>query len=130
MGTFSVDIRVASMGCQVSENLPALVDTGAVFTVVPASTLSRLGVVPTTSRTFEYANGEQAELGIAEARVTADGHETMTWVMFGEDESGEALLGSYTLQGLFLGADTRNERLVPAVPRLCRHYISSTTRSS
>ena len=118
MGIFSISINVASRDGQTSEDIPALVDTGAVFTVVPASVLGRLGVVPTTSRTFEYADGEQAELGIAEARVTADGHETTTWVIFGEDESGEALLGAYALEGMLLNVDPHNQRLVPGVGSL------------
>ena len=50
---------------------------------------------------------------MAEVRVTVEDQDTTTWAIFGEDESGEALLGAVTLQELLLGIDTYHERLVP-----------------
>ena len=113
MGTFSVTMEVFGMDGQQSEELLALVDTGATTTVVPRSILRRLGITPMDRQTFSYANGQRVDLDLAEVRARVDGRQTTTWVIFGEDESGEALLGAYTLQGTFLGVDTRNERLVP-----------------
>ena len=113
MGTFSVRILVEPVDGSGSQKLMALVDTGAISTVVPASILRGLGVVPTRTRTFVYANGQTADLGMAEVRVTVEDQDTTTWAIFGEDESGEALLGAVTLQELLLGIDTYHERLVP-----------------
>lgn len=113
MGTFSVTIKVFGPDDQQSEELPALVDTGATTTVVPRSVLTRLGITPMDRQTFSYANGQRVDLDLAEVRVRVDGRQTTTWVIFGEDENGEALLGAYTLQGTFLGVDTRNEGLIP-----------------
>ena len=112
MGTFSVSIQVGNLQETEFEELSALVDTGATTTVIPASILRRLGVTPTTSQTFEYASGERVELDMAEIRVRVEGRETGTWVVFGNDDAG-ALLGAYTLEGVFLGVDPYNRRLIP-----------------
>ena len=113
MGTFSVMIEVYGRDGGEFEEIMALVDTGATTTVAPKSILTRLGVTPMDRQTFSYANGQRVDLDMAEVQVRVDGRQTTTWVIFGEDESGEALLGAYTLQGAFLGVDTRNERLIP-----------------
>ena len=96
-----------------SAKLPALVDTGAKTTVVPRYILTRLGITARDRQTFSYANGQRVDLDMAEVQVCVNGRQTTTWVIFGEEENGEALLGAYTLQGTFLGVDTRNERLIP-----------------
>jgi clan AA aspartic protease len=111
MGTFSVTIEISDLERRASEEVEALVDTDATSTVVPASILGRLGITPVSQQTFEYANGERIELDMAQAIVRVEGRETITWVIFGE-ESG-ALLGAYTLEGVFLGVDPYNQRLVP-----------------
>ena len=113
MGTFSVSIQVGNLQETEFEELTALVDTGATTTVIPASSLRRLGVNPTTSQTFEYDSGERVELDMAEIRVRVEGRETGTWAVFGNDYA-VALLGTYnTLEGVFLGVDPYNRRLVP-----------------
>ncbi|MCY4653573.1 MAG: retroviral-like aspartic protease family protein [Dehalococcoidia bacterium] len=112
MGTFSVSIQVGDVQGMEFEELTALVDTGATTTVIPASILHRLGVTPAARRTFEYASGEEVELDMAEIKVRVEGRETGTWAVFGNDNTG-ALLGAYTLEGVFLGVDPYNRRLIP-----------------
>ncbi len=112
MGTFSVNIQLGNLQGLEFEELEALADTGATTTVIPASVLRDLGVTPTTSQTFEYASGERVELDMAEVRVRVEDRETLTWVVFGNDDAG-ALLGGYTLEGVFLGVDPYNRRLIP-----------------
>ncbi len=111
MGTFSVNIQIGNPDGTEFEELESLVDTGATTTVIPASVLRRMGVVPTMYQTFEYASGEEVELGMAEVRVRVEDRETSTWVVFGSDDAG-ALLGAYTLEGVFLGVDPYNRRLI------------------
>ena len=113
MGTFSVPIEIGDAQGQQFETINVLVDDRLMPTVIPASILLRIGIVPTTHEIFEYASGEQVELGMAEAIVRAQGEETHTWVVFGED-SRDATLGKYTLGGLFLRVDAECQRLVPA----------------
>ena len=112
MGTFSVTIEIGGVGAESLEKVDALIDTGATTTVVPGSVLRRLGISPTRSETFEYAGGERVELDMAEARARVDGRETTTWVIFGE-EGSSALLGAYTLEGVFLGVDPYGRKLIP-----------------
>jgi len=49
---------------------------------------------------------------MAPATVKVEGRETITWVTFGEEGTG-ALLGAYTLEGMFLEVDPYNQRLIP-----------------
>ncbi len=112
MGTFSVNIQIGNPQETEFEELTALVDTGATTTVIPASVLRRLGVTLITSQTFEYASGEEVQLDMAEIRARVEGRETGTWAVFGNDNAG-ALLGAYTLEGVFLGVDPYNRRLIP-----------------
>ena len=112
MGPFSVTMEIGGVGAENLEEVDALVDTGATTTVIPGSVLRRLGISPTRRETFEYAGGERADLDMAEARARVAGRETTTWVIFGE-EGTSALLGAYTLEGVFLGVDPYGQKLIP-----------------
>lgn len=118
MGTFSVKIQVGDTDGQTSEEMDALVDSGAMMSVVPASTLRRLGIEPVKSEVFERADsGEQVALDMGHANVRIQGKETISWVIFGE-ETGDVLLGSHTLTGVMLGVDQAAQRLVPVHGRI------------
>ncbi len=112
MGTFSLAIGIGDLHGERFEEVDALVDVGATTTVIPRSTLRRLGIVPTKRETFEYVGGERVDLDMAEARARVAGRETTTWVIFGE-EGQMAILGAYTLEGVFLGVDPYGQRLIP-----------------
>ena len=86
-------------------------DSGATFTVIPASTLRGLGVEPRRSVPFRLANDrvEQREVGVAVVRF--DGRESVTSVVFGEE--GTVLLGAVTMEDMLLAIDLINKRLVP-----------------
>ena len=112
MGTFVVQIEVGDLRGEKFEGVEALVDTGATTTVIPGSTLRRLGIVPTKRETFEYANGQQVELDMAEAKARVAGREATTWVIFGE-EGTSALLGAYTPEGVLLGVNPYGQNLIP-----------------
>ena len=71
-----------------------------------------IGIGDARGETFEYAGGERVELDVAEARARVAGRETTTWVIFGE-EGTTALLGAYTLEGVFLGVGPHGQRLIP-----------------
>ncbi len=112
MGTFNVTIGIGGIEGHKSEEVEALVDTGATTTVAPASLLRRVGIEPTMTREFEYADGRKVELELGQAIVRYEDRYAPTLVIFGEEGSG-ALLGAITMQALFLGVDTHNERLIP-----------------
>jgi clan AA aspartic protease len=111
MGTFSVTISVATDD-QRSEELQALVDTGATNTVIPADILQRLGVQPHRSSVFQLADGREIELGIGRAWVQVDGQREFTQVVFGP-EGSEPILGAITLEEMNLSVDPVARKLVP-----------------
>ncbi|MFA0782616.1 aspartyl protease family protein [Fervidibacter sacchari] len=47
------------------EQIEALVDTGAIYTVVPSDVLERLGITPQFRRRFRVADGRVVELDMA-----------------------------------------------------------------
>ena len=112
MGTFHQQIELAAGPEGPFETLDALVDTGATYTLVPASLLRRLGIRPTDSLTFIIADGSRMQQEIGEATVRLDGRERTTLVVFG-DEGATVLLGAYTLEAFALGVDPRNRQLIP-----------------
>lgn len=97
--------------------MEALVDTGATLTSAPASLLQRLGVEAIRRGTFEDADGRRVELEIGETKVKVERIETTTSILSG-DEDAAPLLGVMTLEGLLLGVDPFNRRLVPIVGML------------
>ncbi len=113
MGVFSVPIEVGDPWGERFERLDALVDTGATFTMVPASLLDELGVEPEESMTFELADGTPHDFGLGETRIRVDGREVSTVVLFG-GEDATPLLGAYTLERLMLTVDPANQRLIRA----------------
>ncbi len=120
MGTFNCPLRLESMDGERSLEIEALVDTGAFYTMVPASQLTELGVTPSRSVHLELADGRVGEYDLGEARATIDGRSVTTIVVFGE-EGVEPLLGSYTLEGLGLVVDPWDTKLFPRTFREIRH---------
>ena len=112
MGTFNWPLRLSVMDGDVSREIEATVDTGAAFTTVPARLLRELGVEPTGRRQFRLADGRRTDMDYGQAWATINGESVVTLVVFGDD-SGPALLGAYTLEGLSLAVDPVEQRLVP-----------------
>ncbi len=113
MRVFSVPIEMGDPEGGHFKRLDALVDTGATFTMVPASLLDELGVEPEESMTFELADGTPQDFGLGETRVRVAGREISTVVLFG-GEDATPLLGAYTLERLMLTVDPGNQRLIRA----------------
>ena len=119
MGTFRVAIEIGDPQGERYEQVQALVDTGATYTTAPASLLQGLGVEAHDRVTFIMADGRRIEREVGRTWVRVDGKAEVTLVVFG-DEGVEALLGAYTLEGLRLGIDPANDRLVPTPGLLMR----------
>ncbi len=112
MATFRVPIEIGPMDQSRFERIEALVDTGATYTAVPHDVLERLGITPQFRRRFRLADGRVVELDMAWAVVRVESEMTYTICVFGEPGT-DALLGSFTLEGLGLGVDPIGQRLVP-----------------
>jgi clan AA aspartic protease len=97
---------------EVTEKVELLIDSGAIYSVVPAPVLERLGIRPLGEQQFRLADGRKIarKKGIAlfkygERIGGAD-------VIFG-DEGDSQLLGAFTLEALGLSLDPLRRELRP-----------------
>lgn len=89
-----------------------LVDSGAAYSVVPASVLKTLKIKPTTKRRFVLANGETVEWPVGNALFRFQQEEGASPVIFG-DKDDIYLLGVVTLESLGLILDPIRRELKP-----------------
>ena len=94
------------------QEVSALVDTGAPYSVIPESILRDIGVEPTGTVTVRYADGRVDARPMGEGRAAIGERSRDTLLIFGPDGT-EPLLGAYTLEGLMLMVDSPNQQLVP-----------------
>ena len=92
--------------------IDAVVDTGAVHSMLPATLLGRLNVPPLQELGFILADGSRVRYGFGMARFRIDDEERPCPVIFGPD--GNYLLGATALEIFNLLVDPGGERLVPA----------------
>ena len=92
--------------------LAFLVDSGAIYSVIPSVELEKLGIVPSGERTFFLANGQPVKRRIGEARITFEGQSATCVVLFG-DEGDSTLLGVTTLENLGLIFDALRQKIMP-----------------
>ena len=111
MGVFRTRIGVTDGNGSQVEWIDALVDTGATYSVLPASLLSRLNVRSSAVRRFTLADGEVQEFPIGEAQFIIGDDVATSRVVFGREDT--YLLGATTLQIFGLIPDTTNHRLIP-----------------
>src|SRR5438876_664846 len=61
-----------------------LVDSGAIYSVVPATLLRRLGIAPHGTRTFTLADGTEVRRFVGDATFIVAGERAASPVIFGE----------------------------------------------
>ena len=88
-----------------------LVDSGAVYSVMPTSILAKLGIKPVDRQSFSLANGEVIEKAIGNAHFEYQGKRRSSPVVFGVE--GIYLLGAVTLESLGMILDPINRELKP-----------------
>jgi clan AA aspartic protease len=111
MGLPFIEIEVGNpANPEITESIEFLVDSGAIYSVVPAPVLQRLGIRPLATQTFRLANGERIsrQKGVAIFKYSdriggAD-------VIFGEPGDSN-LLGAFTLEALALALDPLRREL-------------------
>ena len=113
MGTFSLPFSIGNADGSGSLTLDGMVDTGSLYSIVPASILDELGIARDEVETFSMADGSWVDMGIGLALFTLDGRSRTVHVAFGIDEE-IVLLGAMTLERFGVAADPLNKRLVPA----------------
>jgi predicted aspartyl protease len=88
-----------------------LVDSGAVYSVLPKEELKRLGIKPTSYEEFTLANGETIRSPVGNAYFEYRGKIRAAPVIFGE--KGIFLLGATTLEALGMILDPIRRELRP-----------------
>jgi clan AA aspartic protease len=94
------------------ETVRCLVDSGAVYSLVPGRVLRRLGIRPHSTREFVLANGEVVRRRVATATFEYRGRRGDSMVIVGKPGE-DALLGATTIEGFALMLDPLNGELRP-----------------
>ena len=89
-----------------------LIDSGAVYRLVPGSTLKKLGVRPYRKVDFALADGTTITRKVGDAYFEFRGEGGAAPVIFGE-KGDEPLLGATTLESIGLVLDPFKRRLIP-----------------
>ena len=113
MGVTTLTVEVASNAApDVTESLEFIVDSGAVFSVVPTEVLRRLGIQPLRQQTFQLANNARIVRWKGGALFRFREYTGFAEVIFGE-EGDATLLGAHTLEAFGLGLDPIKRELRP-----------------
>lgn len=97
---------------EVTERLDFLIDSGAVYSVVPAPVLERLGIRPLREEEFRLADGTRIRRKKGVALFKYADRVGGADVIFGE-EGDSVLLGAMTLEALGLSLDPIRRELKP-----------------
>ena len=95
------------------DEVDLMVDTGAMFSIVPRPILSRCGISSEGREKFTLANGEVIERDVGYASFTIKQKRGISPVIFGEREDA-AVLGAVTLEILGYEVDPVTKELKPA----------------
>jgi clan AA aspartic protease len=111
MGLTVLEIEVANVASpEVTEKLEFLIDSGAIYSVVPAPVLERLGIKPLAQQEFRLANGEKITRQKGGAVFRYKDKVGVADVIFGQ-EGDATLLGAFTLEALGLALDPPKREL-------------------
>lgn len=102
--------------------LEFIVDTGAIYTVIPKSIADKLRLEETGRRRFKMADGNVVEYPISEAYITIEG-EGVTSLVAIADEKTPVLLGVTTLELLGLKVDPVTGKLTPLELMILQNFI-------
>ena len=89
-----------------------LIDSGAIYSLVPGSTLRKLGIRPHRKVDFALADGTMITRQVGDAYFEFQGEGAAAPVIFGEKDD-EPLLGATTLESIGLMLDPFKRRLIP-----------------
>lgn len=113
MGITTLKMEVANPARPArTEELELLVDSGAIYSVVPATVLRRLGIRPIATEEFSLANGTRVRRGKGVAFFKYGEKVGGGDVIFGEPGDAQ-LAGALTLEALGLVLDPLRRELKP-----------------
>jgi predicted aspartyl protease len=113
MGLTVLDLEVGNPAApKKTVRVGFLIDSGAVYSVVPAAILTRLGIKPLAKEEFRLANGEKIVRKKGGALFKFGDRIGVADVVFGE-KGDSTLLGALTLEALGLALDPLRRELKP-----------------
>jgi len=113
MGLTHVSVKVGNpANGRRAETVRCLVDSGAIYSLVPGRVLRRLGIKSHSTREFVLANGDVMRRRIATATFEYQGRRGDSTVIVGQP-GDDALLGATTLEGFGLMLDPFRRELRP-----------------
>ena len=113
MGMTEVRVRVVNLNdARRAAEVDMVVDSGAIYSVVPAHVLREIGVVPRDKKVFGLANGGTVTRQVGDVRYEIGASSGAAPVIFGR-RGDSPLLGVVTLEALGLRLDPLRRRLHP-----------------
>jgi predicted aspartyl protease len=97
---------------ETTKSLEFLIDSGAIYSVVPAAILEELGIKPLAEQAFRLADGSKITRKKGVAVFKYGGQVGGADVIFGEP-GDSTLLGAFTLEALGLALDPLRRELKP-----------------
>ncbi|MCK4393486.1 aspartyl protease family protein [Candidatus Bipolaricaulota bacterium] len=111
MGLTGLEIEVGNpANPEVTEKVDFLIDSGAIYSVVPTPILEKLGINPLAEEEFRLANGTKVVRKKGGALFKYGDRVGVADVIFGE-EGDHKLLGAFTLEALGLVLDPLKREL-------------------
>ena len=119
MGVFYIEIKVRGEGeySERSEALNALVDSGALHSMIPRPLLEHLGVTVEFEQLYELADGSKLKFDVGFVKFEIHGEERRCLALFGPDSEDSAVLGATSLETFSLAVDPVNQTLVESIPK-------------
>ena len=113
MGLTTLEIEVGNPAThEVTEPIEFLIDSGAIYSVVPIPILERLGISPLIEQEFRLADGSKIVRKKGGALFKYGDRIGVADIIFGE-EGDSQLLGAFTLEALGLALDPLRRELRP-----------------
>lgn len=113
MGLTVLEIEIGNLANpKVLEKVEFLIDSGAIYSVVPAAILKKLGIEPLAEQEFRLADGSKITRKKGGALFKYGDRIGVADVIFGE-EGDSTLLGAFTLEALGLILDPLKRELKP-----------------
>ena len=110
MGLTHVVVRLFNSASPDTYEADFLVDTGATYTMAPASDLKKIGIQPVGKELYELANGALVEYEHGNAELRFMNEIVPARIIFGPDGS-EPILGVVALESAGFMVDPTNRRL-------------------
>ena len=111
MGTFLIPIQVGDLARSRFLTMDAMVDTGAVYTLIPEDKRDGLTLESEQTREFFLADESVVEYAVGYARIRFEQAEVIAPVIIGA-EGSTPLLGATALENALLAVDPFHERLI------------------